>query len=245
MRTRVPRRTHRGQQGLLLPSTPSTASAETNARLSPQYLNDSTLKNVHWAYCTGVFGKSDVGRIEREFLDVLAFELAITEEDIAVYYDDLARAARLSERRRRVEADVAASASPVLVRRTTTNSSSGSSRSAGSLPELSPPSSATTSSAGSPITPANTTPSNPPGITKAKARAASTDSAPRTAVRVVDQDAMDVDVAPAPAPKPAPRSKRHSAVDLLRAIPGLPYHRSSSTASRSPPSYRAAPHVRA
>lgn len=32
-----------------------------------QYCNDSTLKNVHWALCTGVFGKRDVGRIEREF----------------------------------------------------------------------------------------------------------------------------------------------------------------------------------
>ncbi|KAF6747765.1 hypothetical protein DFP72DRAFT_589124 [Ephemerocybe angulata] len=36
-----------------------------------KYLNDSTLKNVHWALCTGVFGKRDVGRIEREFLAVL------------------------------------------------------------------------------------------------------------------------------------------------------------------------------
>ena len=47
-----------------------------------QYLNDSTLKNVHWALCTGVFGKRDIGRIEREYLDVLDFELAVTEDDI-------------------------------------------------------------------------------------------------------------------------------------------------------------------
>ncbi|KAJ7029163.1 hypothetical protein C8F04DRAFT_931673, partial [Mycena alexandri] len=35
--------------------------------VASKYLNDSTLKNVHWALCTGVFGKRDVGRIEREF----------------------------------------------------------------------------------------------------------------------------------------------------------------------------------
>jgi hypothetical protein len=52
-----------------------------------QYLNDSSLKNVHWAVCTGVFGKRDIGRIEREFLDVLDFELSITENDIMVYHD--------------------------------------------------------------------------------------------------------------------------------------------------------------
>jgi hypothetical protein len=50
-----------------------------------KYLNDSTLKNVHWALCTGVFGKRDVGRIEREFLDVLDFELRITEDDVLSY----------------------------------------------------------------------------------------------------------------------------------------------------------------
>ncbi|KDQ33106.1 hypothetical protein PLEOSDRAFT_20533 [Pleurotus ostreatus PC15] len=58
--------------------------------VASKYLNDSTLKNVHWALCTGVFGKRDVGRIEREFLDVLDFELAITEDDILAHYDDIA-----------------------------------------------------------------------------------------------------------------------------------------------------------
>lgn len=37
--------------------------------------------------CTGVFGKRDVGRIEREFLDVLDFELSITEDDVMSHYD--------------------------------------------------------------------------------------------------------------------------------------------------------------
>lgn len=49
-------------------------------------MNDSTLKNVHWALCTGVFGKRDIGRIEREFLDVLDFDLAISECDILAHH---------------------------------------------------------------------------------------------------------------------------------------------------------------
>ena len=52
-----------------------------------QYLNDSSLKNVHWAVCTGVFGKRDIGRIEREFLDVLDFELGLSEADILAHHD--------------------------------------------------------------------------------------------------------------------------------------------------------------
>ncbi|OBZ69245.1 PHO85 cyclin-9 [Grifola frondosa] len=55
--------------------------------LANKYLNDSTLKNVHWALCTGVFGKRDIGRIEREFLDVLDFELGVQEADILAHHD--------------------------------------------------------------------------------------------------------------------------------------------------------------
>ncbi|KAI0647618.1 hypothetical protein C8Q79DRAFT_907841 [Trametes meyenii] len=54
-----------------------------------KYLNDSTLKNVHWALCTGVFGKRDIGRIEREFLDVLDFELSVSEADLLAHHDAL------------------------------------------------------------------------------------------------------------------------------------------------------------
>ena len=61
-----------------------------------QYLNDSTLKNVHWALCTGVFGKRDVGRIEREYLDVLNFELKITEDDVLSHHQGLVAAANIS-----------------------------------------------------------------------------------------------------------------------------------------------------
>ncbi|KAJ7303556.1 Hsp70 protein-domain-containing protein [Mycena albidolilacea] len=80
----------------LSPSSTSPAPAPTSAspsssgpsprRVFPgalivasKYTNDSTLKNLHWALCTGVFEKRDVGRIEREFLDVLDWELGVGE----------------------------------------------------------------------------------------------------------------------------------------------------------------------
>ncbi|KAI5122215.1 hypothetical protein M0805_002704 [Coniferiporia weirii] len=50
--------------------------------LASKYLNDASLKNAHWALCTGVFGRRDVARIEREFLEVLDFELSVKEKDI-------------------------------------------------------------------------------------------------------------------------------------------------------------------
>ncbi|KAJ7482896.1 hypothetical protein B0H11DRAFT_1633965, partial [Mycena galericulata] len=54
-----------------------------------KYTNDSTLKNAHWALCTGVFSKHDVGRIEREFLGVLNWELGVSESNILVHYEGL------------------------------------------------------------------------------------------------------------------------------------------------------------
>ncbi|KZT00059.1 uncharacterized protein LAESUDRAFT_718362 [Laetiporus sulphureus 93-53] len=54
-----------------------------------KYANDSTLKNIHWALCTGVFGKRDIGRIEREFLDVLSFELGFTEADVLAHHSTI------------------------------------------------------------------------------------------------------------------------------------------------------------
>jgi hypothetical protein len=56
---------------------------------SSQYLNDSTLKNVHWALCTRIFGKRDVGRIEREYLEVLNFELGVSEADLLSHHQGL------------------------------------------------------------------------------------------------------------------------------------------------------------
>ncbi|KAF9246243.1 hypothetical protein BU15DRAFT_85023 [Melanogaster broomeanus] len=69
--------------------------------VASKYLHDSTLKNIHWALCTGVFGKRDVGRIEREFLDVLNFELSVTEDDILSHHDSLSAIALPSHSSRR------------------------------------------------------------------------------------------------------------------------------------------------
>jgi hypothetical protein len=54
--------------------------------VASKYLNDSTLKNIHWALVTSLFGKRDIGRIEREFLDVLDWELSISEDDILAHH---------------------------------------------------------------------------------------------------------------------------------------------------------------
>ncbi|THU88719.1 hypothetical protein K435DRAFT_679265 [Dendrothele bispora CBS 962.96] len=54
--------------------------------IASKYLNDSTLKNIHWAICTGVFGNRDVGCIEREFLQVIDWELSVSERDILVHH---------------------------------------------------------------------------------------------------------------------------------------------------------------
>ncbi|CAK5266178.1 unnamed protein product [Mycena citricolor] len=61
--------------------------------VASKYANDSTLKNVHWALCTGVFGKRDVGRVEREFLAVLDWDLGVREEDVVSHWEGLMRAA--------------------------------------------------------------------------------------------------------------------------------------------------------
>ncbi|PPQ75827.1 hypothetical protein CVT26_001282 [Gymnopilus dilepis] len=86
--------------------------------VASKYLNDSTLKNVHWAMCTGVFGKRDVGRIEREYLDVLNFELKITEDDLLSHYEGLSETIPLSPRHPPASASVvfsspASSSSPL------------------------------------------------------------------------------------------------------------------------------------
>ena len=47
-----------------------------------QYHNDTSLKNPQWALATGVFSPRDISRIEREFLDVLDYQLRVTEADL-------------------------------------------------------------------------------------------------------------------------------------------------------------------
>ena len=72
------------QRSVLPPSI--FESHQRSDRILSQYTNDSTLRNVHWALATGVFGKKDVNRIEREFLEVLAWQLSFTEQDILAHY---------------------------------------------------------------------------------------------------------------------------------------------------------------
>ena len=57
--------------------------------VASKYTNDSTLKNIHWAMVTGTFGKRDIGRIEREFIEVLDWDFAITEADLLSLRDSL------------------------------------------------------------------------------------------------------------------------------------------------------------
>ena len=111
-----------------------------------QYLNDSTLKNVHWALCTGVFGKRDVGRIEREYLDVLDFELGITEADILSHHQGLLNAVSPSTlpcRSHRVQ----------FLHPHTPATRASSHSSTAPVPELSPSSDESSSGSASPRTP--------------------------------------------------------------------------------------------
>ena len=57
--------------------------------VASKYTNDSTLKNIHWAMVSGTFGKRDIGRIEREFIEVVDWELTITEADLLVVHGAL------------------------------------------------------------------------------------------------------------------------------------------------------------
>ncbi|KAF8131252.1 hypothetical protein K438DRAFT_1885854 [Mycena galopus ATCC 62051] len=61
--------------------------------IASKYTQDSTLKNVHWGMVTGVFGKGDIGRIEREFLDVIDWQLGVAEEDVLAHHEGLVTAA--------------------------------------------------------------------------------------------------------------------------------------------------------
>ncbi|KAK7021000.1 cyclin N-terminal domain-containing protein [Favolaschia claudopus] len=57
--------------------------------VASKYTQDSTLRSVQWAMVTGIFGKGDIGRIEREFLDVLDWELSVTEADLLAHHEML------------------------------------------------------------------------------------------------------------------------------------------------------------
>jgi len=57
--------------------------------LAHKYSNDSTLTNTSWSYATGIFGIKDIGRMEREFLDVLDYELTVSEAEILDLHETL------------------------------------------------------------------------------------------------------------------------------------------------------------
>ncbi|KAJ6563718.1 hypothetical protein DFH09DRAFT_1035320 [Mycena vulgaris] len=116
-----------------------------------KYTNDSTLKNVHWALCTGVFGKRDVGRIEREFLGVLDWELGVGEADLMAHHAGLAFA--LAPEPTRTPEPVSAAAKLLAVPRPTHSRHP-------SIPELEPSSPASSAASMSPRTPASSSSSH-------------------------------------------------------------------------------------
>ena len=101
---------------------------------------------MHWALCTGVFGKRDVGRIEREYLDVLDFELGITEADILSHHQGLLSAVSPSTHPYR-SPQVQFTHSHAPATRASSHSSSA------PVPELSPSSDESSSGSASPRTP--------------------------------------------------------------------------------------------
>ncbi|KAJ7845712.1 hypothetical protein B0H14DRAFT_3138994 [Mycena olivaceomarginata] len=57
--------------------------------VASKYVNDCTLKNVHWAECTGIFTTHDIGIMERDFLTVLDYQLGVKEDDIMAHHASL------------------------------------------------------------------------------------------------------------------------------------------------------------
>ncbi|KAF9645743.1 hypothetical protein BDM02DRAFT_3080647, partial [Thelephora ganbajun] len=53
--------------------------------LAGKYLNDKMMKNIIWARCSGIFEHRDIGRMEREMLDILDWDLSVHEEEILAH----------------------------------------------------------------------------------------------------------------------------------------------------------------
>ncbi|KAJ6584342.1 hypothetical protein B0H19DRAFT_1104747 [Mycena capillaripes] len=148
--------------------------------VASKYTQDSTLKNVHWALCTGIFGRGDIGRIEREFLEVIDWELGVQESDLLAHHEGLVAAASGVQFEARVNVKLAPAKAEVEemdVQELAISPPYSPPSPAGAVPELEP--SSPQSSAGS--------------------------LSPRTPVSHAVLP-MDVDVAlPATSPPPAPR----------------------------------------
>ncbi|KAJ7614797.1 hypothetical protein FB45DRAFT_936085, partial [Roridomyces roridus] len=95
-----------------------------------KYANDSSLRNIHWAMCTGIFGSADIGRIEAEFLDVMQWRMGVSEAGGMAHREGLMAAIGVS---------VVARPLPLPPRPQHRHTSSTSSTTS-SVPSLSPPS---------------------------------------------------------------------------------------------------------
>ncbi|KAJ6477465.1 hypothetical protein C8R47DRAFT_933481, partial [Mycena vitilis] len=67
--------------------------------VASKYTHDCAITNSQWALCTGVFGKGDIGRIEREFLEVLDWELGVREGDLMTHRDGFLAGVYVHERK--------------------------------------------------------------------------------------------------------------------------------------------------
>ena len=54
-----------------------------------QYVSDYTIKNARWARWSGTFSKEDIGRMERELLGILDWNLSLAEGDIMAHHEHL------------------------------------------------------------------------------------------------------------------------------------------------------------
>lgn len=58
-----------------------------------QYVSDYTIKNARWARWSGTFSKEDIGRMERELLDILDWNLSVAEGDVMAHHEHLSNLA--------------------------------------------------------------------------------------------------------------------------------------------------------
>lgn len=65
--------------------------------VASKYVNDASPKNTYWAAWTGLFGKGDIGRVEREFVDVLDWDLSLRESDIIAQHNLLTATSRSTQ----------------------------------------------------------------------------------------------------------------------------------------------------
>lgn len=57
--------------------------------LAAKYVSDYTIKNARWARWSGTFSKEDIGRMERELLGILDWNLSLAEGDIMAHHEHL------------------------------------------------------------------------------------------------------------------------------------------------------------